>query len=143
MGKKKQEKLVADYLATLGFTKIKAKHFHTMMEGPQAGQFCGECKLGDRKADLFLRLPDNRLLPIECKVSNSSTNSVKRVVNDAAAKASQWIRDCGLIQIVPVAVIGGVFNPLTLVQAQNAGLTIVWAHDLAKLGDFIDSTKFA
>jgi hypothetical protein len=31
-----------------------------------------------------------RLMPIECKVSNSATNSIKRLNNDAAVKSVQW-----------------------------------------------------
>ena len=88
-----------------------------------------------------MRLHDTRLMPCECKVSNSETNSVKRVVNDAAAKARHWNADYGLKQVVPAAVIGGCFNPKNLLQAQEAGLAIFWSHDLDKLGEFIESTS--
>ena len=79
-------------------------------------------------------------MPIECKVSNSAINSVKRLNNDAAAKASAWIDYFGRGQTVPCAVLSGVFKRHNVVQAQESGLTIFWAHDLGPLGDFIDAT---
>ena len=96
---------------------------------------------GDRKADLVVRLYDGRLMPIECKVSNSATNSVKRLNNDAAVKAEAWLKQFGTLQTVPTAVLSGVFKRHNLVQAQEAGLTIYWAHDLQPLGDFILSDR--
>jgi len=142
-GKMTQEQLVKDFLKSLGFAEVKPAAISTLVNGPQAGQFCGECKLGSRKGDVIIRLHDTRLMPCECKVSNSETNSVKRVVNDAAAKATSWNLEYGLRQVVPAAVIGGCFNPKNLLQAQDAGLTIFWSHDLEKLGAFISATKSA
>jgi hypothetical protein len=139
--KKAQELRVRDYLRSIGFTEVKAMHVTTIVAGPQARQFSPESKLGTRKADVIVRLGDTRLIPIECKVSNSATNSVKRVVNDAAAKATHWITRFGVDQVIPCAVISGVFKVHNLLQAQDAGLTLFWAHDLEKLGEFIDITK--
>jgi hypothetical protein len=69
-------------------------------------------------------------MPIECKVSNSALNSVKRINNDAAAKAVEWLKTFGTNQVVPTAVISGVFKVNNLLQAQEAGLTLFWARDL-------------
>jgi hypothetical protein len=80
-------------------------------------------------------------MPIECKVSNSATNSVKRINNDAAAKALDWLKTFGTNQVVPTAVISGVFKVSNLMQAQEAGLTLFWAHDLKRLGKFIASIE--
>jgi hypothetical protein len=135
-GKQQQETMVKDYLRSLHFTEVPAAQIKTIVHGPQQGQFCSECLLRERKADVVVRLGDTRLLAIECKVSNSSTNSVKRVNNDAAAKAATWRQDFG-DQVVPVAMLSGVFKTLNLVQAQRSGLTLFWAHDLTRLGDFI------
>lgn len=95
---------------------------------------------GDRKADLVVQLHDARLMPVECKVSNSATNSVKRLNNDAAVKAEAWIKQFGTRQTVPTAVLSGVFKRHNLIQAQEAGLTIFWAHDPNPLGEFVGST---
>ena len=114
---------------------------NTIVRGPQEMQFCAECQLGERKADVVVRLHDTRLLAIECKVSNSATNSVKRLNNDAAVKAEYWIKQFGAAQVVPAAVLSGVFKVLNLEQAQARGLSLFWAHDLCKLGAFINSTR--
>lgn len=139
-GKNDQETMVKDYLRSLAFVEVPTATITTIVKGPQTNQFCAECMLGGRKADIVLRLPDTRLMAIECKVSNSSTNSVKRVNNDAAVKATYWNREFGLSQVVPSALLSGVFKTHNLLEAQNHGLTIFWAHDLEKLGQFIKST---
>ncbi len=111
------------------------------MEAPQPGEFCQEVTLGTRKADLIVGLWDRRTMPIECKVSNSSTNSIKRLNNDAAAKAEAWLDQFGRAQVVPVAVLGGVYKLLNLEQAQDRGLTLFWVHRLRDLTDWIAQTR--
>jgi hypothetical protein len=140
-GKNTQEGALKTYLQSLGFKEVPASTITTIVKGPQEGEFCSECYLGNRKADVVVRLHDTRLMPIECKVSNSSTNSVKRLNNDAAVKAGDWIKKFGALQVVPAALLAGVFNVLNLEQAQDAGLTIFWSHDLQPIGDFIESTR--
>jgi hypothetical protein len=100
-----------------------------------------ESKLGGRNADLVVTLADGRLMPIECKVSNSAVNSVKRLNNDAAAKAEAWIKDFGQVQIVPVAVLSGVFKLHNLVDAQRRGLVLFWAHDLEAMASWVTTTR--
>ncbi len=80
-------------------------------------------------------------MPVECKVSNSSANSVKRLNNDAAAKAEEWRHDYGAMVVVPVAVISGVFKLHNLMDAQSRGLTIFWGHNLQAMMDWIDTTR--
>lgn len=121
--------------------EVPTAAIHTLVKGPQAMQFCAECQLGDRKADVVVRLHDTRLMAIECKVSNSATNSVKRLNNDAAVKADYWIKQFGTAQIVPAAMLSGVFKVINLEQAQARGLALFWSHDLPALSDFIESTR--
>ncbi len=139
-GKDSQETMVKDYLCALGFTEAPTMAINTIVRGPQAMQFCSECQLGERKADVVVRLHDTRLLAIECKVSNSATNRVKRLNNDAAVKAEYWVKQFGTAQVVPAAVLAGVFKVLNLEQAQTRGLSLFWLHDLDKLGAFVHST---
>jgi hypothetical protein len=47
----------------------------------------------------------------------------------------------GLRQVVPTAVLSGVYNLHNLVEAQDRGLTLFWADDLQRLTDWILSTK--
>jgi hypothetical protein len=70
-------------------------------------------------------------------------NSVKRINNDAAIKAATWRREFSINQVVPVAMMSGVFKVANLVQAQEAGLTLFWSHDLDKLRTYIENIKTA
>jgi hypothetical protein len=140
-GKKFQEQRVEDALLRNQFIKVTSRRISTLADAPSLGQFCGESMLGTRKGDFIVRLWDQRVMPIECKVSNSSTNSVKRLNNDAAVKAVSWRKDFGETQVVPSAVLSGVYKLHNLQDAQSRGLAIFWAHDLDALIDFIESTR--
>jgi XamI restriction endonuclease len=141
LGKKQQEALVTQALKDLGLTEVAAREIPNVSLAPSPGEFCGESVLGTRKGDIIVTLWDHRVMPIECKVSNSSLNSVKRLNNDAAVKAVSWKRDFGLRQVVPAAVLGGVYNLHNLLDAQDRGLSLFWAHDLAPLTAWIAQTK--
>jgi hypothetical protein len=80
-------------------------------------------------------------MAIECKVSNSSTNSVKRLNREAAGKAEKWIYEFGALNVVPVAVLSGVFKLHNPISAQTRGLTLYWAHDLDQLRDWMDTGR--
>ncbi|MCR8548663.1 XamI family restriction endonuclease [Salipiger sp. P9] len=140
-GKDRQEAMVKDALTALGFTEVPSRKILTISQAPAQGEFCGESVLGNRKGDIIVRLRDDRVMPIECKVSNSSTNSVKRLNNDAAVKAVSWKRDFGLRQVVPCAVLSGVYKLHNLLDAQERGLAIFWAHDLDPLTEWIARTR--
>ncbi len=143
MGKAQQEARVQQRLSELGLKSVAARDIPNVSFAPSPGEFCGESRLGTRKADIVVRLWDHRVMPVECKVSNSSLNSVKRLNNDAAVKAATWQRDFGLRQVVPTAVLSGVYDLHNLVDAQERGLTIFWAHNLDPLAEWIDKTKRA
>lgn len=140
-GKKQQEQLLEDALLHARFRKVPTRPIRTLDEAPDAGEFCGESMLGNRKADFVVRLWDRRIMAVECKVSNSATNSVKRLNNDAAVKAEVWRRDFGQRQVVPAAVLSGVYKLHNLVDAQRRGLAIFWAHDLGELVKWIENTR--
>lgn len=135
------EQAVAARLEMGGMLRVPARAIRTLDDAPAVGEFCGESMFGNRKADLVVRLYDKRVLALECKVSNSSTNSIKRLNNDAATKAVEWLGAFGALQCVPGAVLAGVFKLKNLEDAQAAGLTIFWAHNLDALWNFVESTK--
>ena len=139
--KQKQEEVVAATLETLSFKRVKARRITNFAHAPSRGQFCGETSVAGRKADLVLRAWDDRVVPIECKVSNSEVNSTKRLNNDAAVKAAGWKTALGADQVVPVAVLSGVYSLSNLLVAQECGLTLVWAHDMSPFAQWIQSTK--
>lgn len=130
--KKEQEELVKAALRAANFEQVRAREIASPRSFPKLGEFSGESKIGRKKADVVVGLPDDRILAIECKVSNSKVNSTKRIA-EASAKAKEWIEDFGVLGIVPSAVIAGVYNPGNLIAAQSHGLTIWWSHDLATM----------
>lgn len=142
-GKTGQEARVQQTLAAAGLQEVPVPKggIPTEAHAPSPGTFCREVLLGKRKADLVVRLWDTRMMPIECKVSNSALNSIKRLNNDAAVKAGEWRTDLGVPRVVPVAVLSGVFNLHSLEDAQNRGLTLYWAHRLGDLVDWIEQTR--
>jgi hypothetical protein len=135
-----QEQAVADSLAGAGFEEVPTRTINTLDNAPRQGEFCRESLFGTRKADFVVGLWDGRRMPIECKVSNSSTNSVKRLNNDAAVKATRWLEQFGTVQTVPAAVISGVFKARNLKAAQESGLTLFWAHHLDAMLEWVEST---
>lgn len=141
VGKERQESIVDGALAGAGLTKVPTRKIDTLSHAPQPGEFCRESILGNRKADFVIGLYDKRVMAIECKVSNSATNSVKRLNNDAAAKAVSWIKAFGDVSTVPAAVLSGVYKTHNLIDAQTKGLSLFWAHDIPSLVGWIESTK--
>jgi hypothetical protein len=136
-----QEEMVKATLRRLGLSEVPARQIELLDDAPNPGEFCGESKLGDTKADVVVRLRDRRVLPIECKVSNSATNSFKRLIHEAAGKAAKWQRHFGDRAVVPAAVLSGVFAENNLLSAQNGGLVLVWAHRLDDLAPLVQGVR--
>ena len=139
-GKNFQERVVAMQLLRSGFRQMPTREVKTLNQAPKPGEFCRESMFGSRKADFIVGLPDGRTMALECKVSNSATNSIKRLNNDAAVKATTWRSDFGTVQVVTAAVLGGVYAMRNLLDAQERRLTLFWVHDLAAMIDWIRST---
>jgi hypothetical protein len=133
LGKAAQEAAVKRAMLEAGFQEVPGRAIRTLAEAPSPGEFCGESTLGSRRADVVVRLRDTRVMPVECKVSNSAVNSVKRLNNDAAVKAEVWKKDFGELNVVPAAVLSGVFELHNLEDAQRRGLAVFWAHHLDAL----------
>ena len=132
-----QEAEVRTALKRGGYSEVSSRPIPLLDVAPLPGEYCRESKLGETRADLIIRLFDRRAMPIECKVSNSAVNSFKRIHHEATGKARAWIAHFGQRQVVPCAVIHGVFNPENLAASQAEGLAIIWSHRLQNLIDFI------
>lgn len=137
----RQQALVRDALKSAGFIEENARQIPNASAAPPIGRFCGESVLGTRKADVVARLWDGRILAIECKVSNSQLNSIKRLTNDAVVKAVAWRQDLGVANIVPCAVLAGVFGLRHLNEAQDRGLSLFWSHSIEEMISFIEATR--
>lgn len=140
-GAKDQELLVEAALSKAGFELVETRRVETLSQAPSLGQFCREAPLGSRKADFMIGLRDGRTMAVECKVSSSAVNSIKRLNNDAGSKAAAWVEEFGKTQVVPAVVLEGVFALTNLEQGQDQGLAIFWAHDLSELTEWIQSAK--
>lgn len=137
---KLQEEAVKEVLRVCGFVEDSSRpDIENLADAPAPNRFRGECKLGRTKADIVVGLPDQRVLAIECKVSNSAVNSYKRVNHEAVGKARLWRSDFGRRQIVAAAVLSGVFNPSNLATAQEEGLVLFWAFRLGDLAGFLNT----
>ena len=109
-------------------------------DAPKPGEYMNEVLIGEHNADVAIGLKDFRVLAIECKGSNSEINSRKRINKEVARDASSWIEKFG-DEIVPAAVIQGVFNPAYIEQAQETPVVFFWAHRLEDLVRFIKSMR--
>ena len=100
-----------DLLSSVGFKEVATREIPMLTAAPNSGEFCGETRLAGTRANVVVRVRDSRVMPIECKVSNSAVNSYKRIVHDTGGKAATWYRELGAAQVVPAAVLSGVFSP--------------------------------
>lgn len=139
--KSRQEKSVYAVLADMGFKQVGARTIKHLADAPRAGEFCGESMLGGKRADIVVGLYDQRVLALECKVSNSQVNSFKRINHEALGKAQAWLGAFGRASLVPGAVIAGVFSPANLEAAQRSGLFLFWSHRLHDLKPLLEAAK--
>lgn len=94
--------------------------------------------------DVPVRLKSNHatgqlFLAVECKVSNSSLNSRKRLL-EVNSKRETWDSSGLPHRFRTAAVLAGVFDIARLVEAQNAGVLIFWEHRLQDLTAFLRAT---
>jgi hypothetical protein len=136
--KEMQEQAVKDLLASAGMTEIKAREIPMLTAAPAPGEFCGETRLAGTRADIVARLKDGRVMAIECKVSNSTVNSYKRLVHDTGGKAAHWYDQLGRAQVIPSSVLSGVYSSANLRNVQESkDVYLFWQHRLADLAAFI------
>jgi hypothetical protein len=138
-GKERQELAVQEALISRKWVLVPRRKVLTISLTPSPGEFCRESLLGSEKADFLIGLRDRRVMAVECKVSNSYVNSVKRLNREAAGKAATWLKGFGDQNVVPAGILSGVFKLHNVKEAQERGLTIFWAHDLDHLLNWIDS----
>jgi len=133
---KRQQDAVAHLLLSCGWLE-DARTTTNVVDGLPRGHFCRETEVAGAKCDVPIRLQDGRLLALECKVSNSGTNSVKRLIRETCGKADLWRHAFGE-QVITGAVLSGVFKLKNLREAQNdRGVALFWEHDLSRLEEFV------
>lgn len=106
-------------------------------DAPRPGKYVTEAVIGEHNADIVVGLGDHRVMAIECKGSNSEINSRKRINKEVAMDAASWISRFGSDNLVPAAVIQGVFNPRYIETAQETPVVFFWTHRLVDLAEFL------
>lgn len=142
--KKSLEGSVERLLLALNFTKATTpRESIDSMEGlPGPGEYMTEVTLARHNGDFVIGLFDRnrRRLALECKSSNSSINSRKRLNKEVVGDAAEWKRQFGS-QVVTGAVLRGVFEPRYVHEAQSTPLLVFWSHRLDDLQSFIEATR--
>jgi hypothetical protein len=133
---RRQEAAVEALLIGLGFEKVGPRSIGGAGH-LEPGQFCRESDVVGSKCDIPVCLRDRRFLLLECKVSNSGTNSVKRLNREVGGKARAWRIAFGTRGAVVGVVLSGVYKLQNLKSAQDDGVAIFWEHDLTPLRDFL------
>jgi len=135
---RRQEQAVAATLEAAEYAQVPRPAANVVtVDALERGTFTREIQLAGSKTDLLVRIHDGRLLAMECKVSNSAINSVKRLVRETGGKARAWREAFGQ-QVVTCAVLAGVFRLGNLLDAQtNYGVFLVWEKDLGPLAAFV------
>lgn len=138
-----QEEHILETLKSAGLREKSVNRIHSReeLEKLPTGCVAHQPYIRNSEADIAVRLQDGRLLAIEGKVSNSSLNSIKRLIHEVGDKASNWREEFG-DNVVPAAVLSGVYDMKHLKEAQNdRDILIFWEHNLDSLVGFIEQTS--
>lgn len=122
--------------AAASFNKNKGIENHNVRDLLGLGEFTSEFKVAGAKCDLPVLLGSGFFLPLECKVSGSAVNSIKRLIRETDGKRRGWRDEFGK-QPFTGAVIAGVFSMITLETAQEEDMLIFWEHELEALKEFV------
>ncbi len=138
---REQEEAVVAVLKAAGFEQRRRVASMTSLDTLPRGTFMREVRLAGPKCDIPIRLHDARLLALECKVSNSALNSVKRLIRETGGKAERWRVAFGE-QAITGVVLAGVYKLGNLVDAQETHrIAIFWQHDLRPLRQFVENAR--
>ncbi len=141
IAKERQEQAVREHLGSIGLIGRKLRRVRTSAQLPEQGIYSlGKVSFGPKRTDVIARMWDNRVIPIECKISNSAADSLKSL-NDAIAKVRAWSLAFGDSNVASSAMLGGVYSIDHVMSAQANGLLIFWSHRVEDLGAFVESTK--
>ena len=132
----RQEAATGEALRVAGLTYDELRTPVQFLDDMGRGTYSRERRVAGAKCDVPVRLPDGRLLALECKVSNGPKNGWKRVNREVGGKAETWRQHFG-VQVLTGVVLAGVFDQSCLRSAQDAGVALFWEHDLTSLSEFI------
>lgn len=137
----RQESSVKSLLDEMGFVRDGSRGPISMIDDMNRGSYRNESDVVGSKCDVPVRLKDGRLMLVECKVSNSTTNSTKRLIREVCGKAPSWHDQFGQ-QAFVCSVIDGVFSLKNLCEAQDVhGVYLFWEMRLEDLKSFLASLE--
>lgn len=126
---RRQEELVVQALSKAGFEEQPRLRALTNLDDLPRGSFTRETNLAGSKCDIPARLRDGRLLAIECKVSNSALNSVKRLIRETEENLAPGVRHSeGRSSPAPFLLVSSnsqiLWMPKTITRSLFSGSTI-------------------
>jgi hypothetical protein len=127
---KRGKKLGATYKLAHG---IESKNLRDLLN---PGEFTSEFRVAGAKCDLPLLLPSGLLITLECKVSGSEVNSIKRLIRETVGKRRAWSEEFGK-GVMTGALIAGNFAMTTLTAAQDADMLLCFEHEMEALAEFV------
>ncbi len=130
---KRTQALGARYVQSLGIVPANVRDLLDL------GEFTTEQLVAGHKSDVPVLLPSGVLMTIECKVSNSATNSYKRLIRETDGKRRAWREQFGGGGVRTAAVISGVYSAKNLLDAQGQGMLVFFDHDLHALDAFLQA----
>lgn len=138
-----QELAVVDILAERNWTQVQSG-LVTAAGGLPAQHFMHKARFAsgpneNQEVDIACGLGGTIVLAMECKVTNDTTNSVKRI-NDVLKKASAWKSHWGSF-VKPAALLQGVIRPGDVQRLLDADVEVFWAHHLDKFATWIDANS--
>lgn len=136
-----QESAVVDLLVSIGWTRLPSvtidtraaiapKHFMNKTRFATATTTAQE-------VDIACGFNGSYVAAMECKVTNDTTNSVKRV-NDVLKKAAAWKAHWGSF-VETAALLQGVIKPEDVQRLTDEGVKVFWSHDLDTLKTWVQS----
>lgn len=119
-----------------GYNKSKGLMPHNWSHALDPSEHSVETLIDGRKADVPVVLPTGMLMPIECKVSNSEVNSIKRLLRETGGKNGAWRSTFGN-RLITAAVLDGVYKLENLKSAQDEGMLLFFEHEIDQsIADF-------
>ncbi len=134
-----QESAITNSLLELGWIKQPSKLLDTRA-ALAANNFMYKTRFATatstpQEVDIAIGLKNTVVLAVECKVSNDTTNSVKRI-NDVLKKSEAWKTHWGSF-VKTAAVLQGVIAPRDVARLLDAGIEVFWSHDIGEMQRWI------
>lgn len=138
--KSKQEGSAHTAIEALGYTRSSFRGIIRSPSDIEAGTYTCETRVKGRtiqKADIVCKSrTTNRLVLIEAKAVGVELDATKRI-KECCDKANDWKSAATLGDIHVVSLIAGFFTENNIMNLEASAVTVVWEHNLTKLGDIL------